>query len=154
LNQGFYLKHLAANHNKPVPEARLPVMMMGSLGLPAGLFIFAWTSSPEIHWIGSCVGAALMGFGIFAIFQGATNYLVDTFQQYGASAMAANTLVRNVFAGTFPLFTNDMFHTLGVKWATSLLGFTAVALIPIPFVFYIYGKRVRIRGKWSRDSAI
>lgn len=36
-----------------------------------------------------------------------------------------------------------MFHTLGTDWATSLLGFLCVALIPVPVCFYIYGKRLR-----------
>lgn len=44
-----------------------------------------------------------------------------------------------MFAGVFPLFVNPMFHHLGIPWAASLLGFIAVALIPIPFLFYVYG---------------
>lgn len=36
-----------------------------------------------------------------------------------------------------------MFHNLGVQWAGSLLGFLAVAFMPIPFLFYIYGERLR-----------
>jgi uncharacterized membrane protein YbaN (DUF454 family) len=33
------------NENRPVPpEARLPAMLIGSITLPLGFFIFAWTS--------------------------------------------------------------------------------------------------------------
>lgn len=42
-------------------------------------------------------------------------------------------------AGGFPLFTNAMFHKLGVDWASSPLGFIAVALTPILVVFYSLG---------------
>lgn len=155
LNQGFFIRHLNANNGKPVPEARLPVMMVGSFSVPIGLFIFAWTSHVGTLWVGSMFGAAMMGVGFFCIFQGSTNYLVDTFQGAGvsASAIAANTLVRNSFAGSFPLFTEYMFHAMGVDWAESLLGFVALALIPIPIVFYVFGKRIRLRGEWSRASA-
>jgi hypothetical protein len=46
--------------------------------------------------------------------QAALNYLVDTFTKYGASAIAANTFLRSVFAAAFPLFVDPMFHNLGI----------------------------------------
>jgi Major Facilitator Superfamily len=150
LNQKFYVKRFRANGNRPVPEARLPPMMFGSIFFAAGLFILGWTSNKDIFWLGPIFGAASMGLGFFTIFQAALNYLIDTFQQYSASAIAVNTFLRSVFAGCFPLFTNAMFHNLGVPWASSLLGFVAIALIPIPYVFYIYGPRIRAAGKWSK----
>lgn len=33
------------------PEARLPPSMLGSVCIPVGLIIFAWTNYPSIHWI-------------------------------------------------------------------------------------------------------
>ncbi|KAK1150197.1 hypothetical protein N8T08_000099 [Aspergillus melleus] len=152
LNQKFYIKRLRANNDFPVPEARLPPMMIGSILFAAGLFIFGWTGDPKIHWIGPLIGAVLMGFGFFTIFQAALNYLIDTFQKVAASAVAANTFLRSLFAGCFPLFAHIMFREMGVDWASSVLGFVAVALIPIPYLFYIFGKRIRARGKWSRAS--
>ncbi|PWY81944.1 MFS multidrug transporter [Aspergillus heteromorphus CBS 117.55] len=152
LNQKFYIARFKANNNFPVPEARLPPMMLGSVVFAAGLFIFAWTSPPDIPWIAPVIGAVLIGFGFFTIFQAALNYLIDTFQKVSASAVAANTFLRSLFAGCFPLFANIMFNKLGVDWAASVLGFVAVALIPIPYLFYVYGKRIRAKGKWSRGS--
>lgn len=152
-NQKFYIARFKANNNFPVPEARLPPMMLGSVFFAAGLFIWAWTgNSASIHWIAPVIGTVLMGFGFFTIFQAALNYLIDTFQKFAASAVAANTFVRSMFAGSFPLFAQIMFHNMGIGWAGSVLGFIAVALIPIPFLFYIFGKRIRARGKWSRAS--
>lgn len=86
LNQKFYLKRLKANNGRPVPEARLPPMMAGSLFFVAGLFIFAWTSAKDIFWLAPCIGIVLTGLGFFTIFQAALNYLIDTFQRYAASA--------------------------------------------------------------------
>lgn len=151
-NQRFYAKRYKANNNRAVPEARLPPMMFGSVFFAAGMFIFGWTSGKNIHWIGPIIGCVCMGLGFFTIFQAALNYLIDTFPSASASAIAANTFLRSVFAGVFPLFTNAMFHNLGINWAATTLGFIAVALIPIPYLFYIYGKRIRARGKWSRAS--
>ncbi|RAO65497.1 uncharacterized protein BHQ10_001509 [Talaromyces amestolkiae] len=152
LNQKFYISRFKKNNNRPVPEARLPPMMIGSIVFAAGMFIFAWTSSKSIHWIGPVIGAACMGLGFFTIFQAAINYLVDTFPLTAASAIAANTCLRSIFAAAFPLFTDAMYNNLGIDWAASTLGFISVALIPIPFLFYVFGKRLRARGKWSRAS--
>ncbi|KAI5306184.1 hypothetical protein KEM56_001932 [Ascosphaera pollenicola] len=151
-NQKFYISRFRANNNRPVPEARLPPMMLGSVFFAAGNFIFGWTSKPHIHWIASCVGASCMGLGFFTIFQAAINYLIDTFPKNSASAIAANTFLRSCFAAAFPLFARAMAHGMGVDWASSLLGFISCALIPIPYLFYIFGLRLRARGKWSRPS--
>lgn len=151
-NQRFYSQRFQANNNRPVPEARLPPMMIGSVFFAAGLFILGWTSEPHIFWFGPICGAVSTGLGFFTIFQAALNYLIDTFSEYSASAVAVNTFLRSIFAGCFPIFANAMFHKLGTAWAFSLLGFVAVALIPIPFVFYIYGPQIRARDRWSKIS--
>ena len=151
LNNKFYNRRYVANGNKAVPEARLPPMMIGSVFFAAGLFVFGWTSDKSIPWIAPCIGAAMLGFGFFTIFQCALNYLIDTFQRYSASAVAANTFLRSVFAAAFPLFIDPMYHSLGIGWATSVFGFVAIALIPIPFLFYLYGSKIRARGKYSAN---
>ena len=154
INQRFYLKRLKANNGRPVPEARLPPMMFGSVSFVIGLFVFGWTADPKYPWIAPVIGIVLCGLGFFTIFQAALNYLIDTFQRYAASAVAANTFLRSVFAGSFPLFISIELHAIGVPWGISVFGFFAIALIPIPYLFYIYGKRIRARGVWSRESTL
>ncbi|PSS23314.1 hypothetical protein M430DRAFT_136118 [Amorphotheca resinae ATCC 22711] len=151
LNNKFYIQKFEKNGNKAVPEARLPPMMIGSVFFAAGLFIFGWTSYRHVFWIAPCIGLVCMGFGFFTIFQAALNYLIDTFQKYSASAVAANTFLRSIFAAVFPLFVNPMFHNMGIPWASSLLGFIALALIPIPYCFYIYGPSIRKRGRFTAE---
>jgi MFS family permease len=152
LNQKYYFKCFKAAGNRPVPEARLPPMMIGSIFFAAGLFIFAWTSDKSIPWIAPCIGAVCIGVGFFTIFQAALNYLIDTFQRYAASAVAANTFLRSMLAGAFPLFIGPLIAKVGIDWGVSIFAFISVALIPIPFLFFIYGKRIRARGYWSRES--
>ncbi|KAF7187657.1 Efflux pump bik6 [Pseudocercospora fuligena] len=152
LNQKFYVARWKANDYRPVPEARLPPMMGGSILFAAGLFVFAWTSDKDLPWIAPCIGIAMEGVGFFTIFQAALNYLIDTFQRYAASAVAANTALRSAFAAAFPLFISPMLHNMGIDWGISVFGFIAVAMIPIPYCFYVFGKRIRARGTWSRES--
>lgn len=151
-NQKYYARAYKANNNRAVPEARLPPMMVGSIVYSAGLFIFAWTSSKHVHWICPCIGAVLIGMGFLTIFQAALNYLIDTFQRYSASAVAANTFLRSALAAAFPLFMTPLLHNIGIDWGVSIFAFFSLLLIPIPFLFFVYGKRIRARGYWSKES--
>jgi hypothetical protein len=36
-----------------------------------------------------------------------------------------------------------MFDALGVGWGNSVLGFISLAFLPLPFIFYFYGERIR-----------
>jgi multidrug resistance protein len=52
-----------APNGKPPAEARLIPMMISCWLVPIGLFIFAWTSYPEISWWGPMMGGFPVGFG-------------------------------------------------------------------------------------------
>ncbi|PYI08794.1 MFS multidrug transporter [Aspergillus sclerotiicarbonarius CBS 121057] len=149
-NQTFYLKKVKAAGNGSCPEARLPPMMAGAIVLTGGLFIMANTAEDRFPWIAPIIAAAMMGFGFFTIFQAALNYLVDNFPAYAASAVAANAFLRSSMASIFPPLTTRMYNELGVRWATNLLAFVALAMTPIPWLFYFYGRRIAARGKFSQ----
>lgn len=151
-NQTLYNKAYHAAGDRAVPERRLPPMMLGSLLFSGGQFITGWTADPSIHWIVPCIGLVMLGSGFFMIFQAALNYLVDTFATYAASAVGANTFLRSCFAGGFPLVVTPMYTNIGVGPGSSITGGFAALLIPVPFVFYIFGRRIRASSKWSRDS--
>lgn len=69
LNQVFYNRASIANGKKPVPEARVPPMMVGSVFFAAGIFLLGWTSDKNYTWVAPRFGAVFMGFGFFTIFQ-------------------------------------------------------------------------------------
>jgi hypothetical protein len=50
------------------PENRLYPAMMGSFGLPIGLFWFAWTSKKEISWASPVVSGVPFAWGTLCIF--------------------------------------------------------------------------------------
>lgn len=88
------------------PEHRLYVAMMGSLGLPIGLFWFAWTARAHVHWISPVLATVPFAWGNLSVFTAAALYLVDVYGPLnGASALAANGLVRYIAGAAFPLFT-------------------------------------------------
>ncbi|KAF3483330.1 polyamine transporter 1 [Arthroderma uncinatum] len=132
-----------------VPEDRLPPMIIAAVALPAGLFWFSWTSSPNISWVPQVIAGVPIGFGLIIIFLQGINYIVDVYLMYANSALAANTLIRSLLGAAFPLFASKMFHKLGVEWAGSVLGFVTVAMIPVPVLFYIYGAKIRAMSRFS-----
>lgn len=145
-----YNRKLKENHGIPVPEQRLIPMMVGAVLFPIGLFWFAWTGNySSINWAAPAASGILTGAGIMTIFLQALNYLIDAYLMVAASSIAANTFLRSLFGAGFPLFAMQMFHKLGVDWAGSLLGFLAVAFMPIPFLFYIFGPRLRKMSSYA-----
>ena len=132
-----------------VPENRLPPMIVGGATFTAGLFWWAWTSSPHITWVPQVIAGVPTGMGILLIFVQGLNYIIDVYKMNANSAIAANSLFRSFLGAGFPLFATAMYHKLGVAWATSLLGFLSAAMFPVPIVFFIYGKKVR---RWSKFS--
>ena len=166
-NNKYYFRRFTENGNKAVPEARLPPMMIGGIMFSGGLFLFGcelcqpilwsyltWpgTSSPTVNFWPSIVGIGLTGFGFTTIFQAAINYIVDTFTRYAASAIAAATLLRSIFACAFLLFIGPLYHRIGVNWGTTVLACTAALLVPVPFIFFFYGREIRAKNEWSRFS--
>ncbi|KAJ5783044.1 hypothetical protein N7457_004818, partial [Penicillium paradoxum] len=138
-----------AKHGKVVPEERLVPMMVASVLLPMGLFWFGWTSNPHISWVPQVISGVPIGLGILVIFMQGLNYIIDVYMMFANSAIAANTLIRSIIGGAFPLFATHMYRNLGVSWATSVLGFVSVAMVPIPFLFFIFGARIRAMSKFS-----
>ncbi|KAK6386913.1 uncharacterized protein PV06_07869 [Exophiala oligosperma] len=134
------------------PEARLPPVMVGSVALPIGLFWFAWTNGPSVHWIVSIIATAPFGFGMVLVFLGCMNYLIDAYTIYAASVLAANSVLRSLFGAAFPLFTSQMYANLGIHWASSIPAFLALACTPFPFIFYKYGEPIRMKCKYAAQA--
>ncbi|CCH41412.1 putative membrane protein [Wickerhamomyces ciferrii] len=151
LMEGRYIKALRANNNKPVPEARLPPLFVGSIAFPIGIFWLFWTGNwPEkIHWMAPTASGIFTGIGLLVIFNASINYIIDSYLIFAASAMAANTFLRSSFACAFPLFGVQMLHGMHLKWAGLLLALVGVVLIPVPFLFYAYGKKIRTKSKYA-----
>ncbi|RPA91641.1 MFS general substrate transporter [Choiromyces venosus 120613-1] len=148
----IYLRLRAENpHRDTMAEARLPVAIPAATIAPVSLFWFAWTCSSKIHWIVPTISGVLFGWSMVILFICQISYIAETFLVYSASVIAANTIMRSLFAAGFPLFGRNLYAVLGEKWAGSLLGFIAVAFMPVPWAFYKYGGRIVGGGWYERD---
>lgn len=120
-----YVKVQDAHGGIAPPEARIPPCIAGSFALPIGLFWFAWTNYPSIHWIVSILAGVPFGFGMTVVFLSVMNYLIDAYVIYAASVLAANSVLRSLFGAVFPLFTecelDPLLFYAEISFACSLL---------------------------------
>lgn len=148
----WYNDAAAKNGGIAPPEARLPGCMIGGIAVVVGMFWFAWTTYPSIHWIVPIMAGAPFGFGLTLLFLQITNYLIDCYTIFAASVLAANTMFRSLFGAAFPLFTRDMYSNLGTQWASSVPAFLALAMVPAPFVLYKYGAYIRSKCVYAVEA--
>jgi DHA1 family multidrug resistance protein-like MFS transporter len=176
IRQPGYQRKLAANNNVPIPEWRLPEVIVGGIAFSAGIFWFGWTGyRQDIHWstfflllqayptlhsrvyadflppnlVVPTLSGILIGFGLLSIFLQALNYLVDAYLMFAASAIAANTFLRSLCGAAFPLFARQMFEGMGIQWAATLLGIIAALLVPVPIWFYLRGAKIREKSAFA-----
>ncbi|RAH45452.1 MFS transporter [Aspergillus brunneoviolaceus CBS 621.78] len=136
---------------KPAPEAMVSIVCISALLIPAGELWFAWTGSPaSVHWIVPILAGIPFGAGNTGVFIYATNYLAGSYGVYAASAMAGNSVIRSILGGVLPLVGTYMYSGIGPKWSGTLLGLLEVLIVPIPFVFYKYGYKIRERSTLIR----
>ncbi|CBQ72989.1 related to multidrug resistant protein [Sporisorium reilianum SRZ2] len=131
------------------PEFRLPVAMVGAVLLPIGMFWFAFTTYRSIHWIVPILGTVIFGIGISYIYTSVFTYTTHAYRPVAASAMAANSFCRSSWAAAFPLFAKAMYTGMTIQGASGFLAGLNVLMIPVPFVFYRYGKQIRAKSRYT-----
>ncbi|KAJ5679157.1 major facilitator superfamily domain-containing protein [Penicillium macrosclerotiorum] len=135
------------------PENRLLSAMVASPFLPACLFIAGWTAEYKVHWIVPIFFQGMTMLACLLVYAGVNLFMLDSYGPlYGASASGAMMFSRYLMSFIFPLFALQMFELLDVGWATSLLAFLMLLMAPIPWAFWVYGERLRIRSRYESSS--
>ena len=93
-----YRKKIARPSVVSTPEMRLEPAMWAAIMMPVSLFWFAFTSYNSIHWAVGLVGTVLFGLGNVLVFISMTNYLIEIYSLYAATASATNAMARASFA--------------------------------------------------------
>jgi len=100
-----------------------------------------------------------------------SNYLADAYETYASSALAAQSLVRNVAGGLLPLCARRLvspartrqtvssdvdgqYVSLGYAPASTLVASVAVILSAFPFVLLRYGKALRAKSRVAREISL
>jgi MFS family permease len=116
------------------PEARLYSACAAAIIFPVGMFIYAWCAFASVHWMGLAVGIVVFMWGIFIIYAAVFSYLADVYGPFASSALAGQSLARNISGTIFPLFTTKLYGALGYPWSNTIFAILAVAMAPVPYV--------------------
>ena len=150
LNDKIYRHLKLRNDGIGKPEFRIPLMVPGSMLVPSGLFLYGWSAQYQVHWIVPNIGVAIFAAGAIVGFQSIQTYLIDAYQTFAASALAAVTVLRSCAGFGFPLFAPYMYSALDYGWGNSLLGFIAIGIgLPAPILLWMFGKRLRERSPFA-----
>ncbi|KAF3070767.1 Polyamine transporter 3 [Daldinia childiae] len=127
---------------------RVPLACLGGPLFAISLFWLGWSSQPNVSFVVPMLAGIPFGGGYMLIFMALLNYLTDAYEIFAASANAAASSCRSVFAVVLPLATTPMFARLGVSGACSLLGGLSLLMSIIPFIFIWKGEDIRARSKF------
>lgn len=131
------------------PEFRLWYAMFGAPAIPISLFWMGWTSYPHISIWSPLLAGVLFGYGVLCVFISSYQYIIDSYEMYAASALTSVTLVRYVTAGGMTVVGIPFYKNMGVHWTLTILGAISALLVPLPYLFYMYGKRIRGMSKYA-----
>ncbi|THZ29081.1 MFS general substrate transporter [Aureobasidium pullulans] len=142
-------KASANGKDKLQPEFRLWFAMFGAPAVPISLFWMGWTSYPNISIWSPLAASVLFGYGILCIFISSYQYIIDAYEIYAASALASITLIRYVAAGGMTVVGVPFYQNLGVHYTCTILGCISAVMVPVPYIFYLYGHKIRARSKYA-----
>lgn len=130
------------------PEGTVFVICIGAVLEPLAQFWFAFTSVPAsvpIYW--SILSGIPFGYGFGLIFIYGTNYLSNVFGMYATSATAGNLIFRSLLGAILVVTGKSMYAALTPRGAGLFLAVLEVVLMPVPFLFYKWGKKIRQKSR-------
>ena len=133
------------------PESRLWFAMLGAPAIPISLFWMGWTAYPSLSPWSPLAASVLFGYGILCVFISCYQYIIDSYESFSASALASVTLIRYVAAGGMVEVAIPFYERLGVQDTLTVLACLSALLVPVPYAFYRWGRRIR---KWSRYAVV
>ncbi|MCJ1378598.1 hypothetical protein MMC17_001697 [Xylographa soralifera] len=144
LSDPIYCRLKAKTNGIGKPEFRIPLMIPGSFLIPIGLFWYGWSAQAQIHWIMPDIGVAIFGVGSILCLQCNLTYIIDGYQRYAASGLAAVVVLRSIAGFEFPMFAPYIYSVLDYGWRNSVLALVGVVIgIPAPILLWFFGERIR-----------
>jgi hypothetical protein len=147
----IYVRLRGPDGDKGKPEYRLPLSIFGALVLPFTVGAYGWIAQyqlPVLLLLGSVVA---MGSTLLLTIIPLSNYVVDAFGVYSASALTG-VIVTRCLMGTFlPLTASPLTELFGYGLGFSCLGALSLVLAIIPICVFRYGEKWRQCSEFTRD---
>lgn len=150
LTSDRYVKYMRQKRGgETKPEDRLPHLILGAVSIVIGILMYGWTAYFSLAWILPIIGTGAVGFSMVLTMLPAQNYLVDVFDLYAASAIAASNTFSALFGALFPLCGPPLYRSLGLGWGNSVLAFVFLVFLPVLVVLHRFGERIRMSPRFK-----
>jgi MFS transporter, DHA1 family, multidrug resistance protein len=134
------------------PEFRLwPAIITAPL-LPILLFWLGWTNYSHISIWSGLAACYVFGVVIIAMYVSTYEYIIDSYQEHAAIALASITMVRYLIAGGMVIAARPMYEGIGVHWTMTILGCVATILTPAPLIFWKFGHKLREMSRYAKND--
>jgi hypothetical protein len=105
------------------------------------------SSSLDLDMVSPDGSAVFFGFGVLGVVVASYQYIAATFEYHTASALATIQATRVTAAGVMAVPAQIMYRDLGEAWTLTLLVGIATLFLPLPYLLFKWGSKVR---HWSR----
>ncbi|RVD87189.1 uncharacterized protein DFL_001432 [Arthrobotrys flagrans] len=153
---GFYswarhhTEYVSGAHIKP--EFRLWPAIFAAPLLPISLFWLGFTTIPTISIWSGLAACFCFGIVLIAMYVASYEYIIDSYGDHAAIALASVTMVRYLIAGGMALAARPMYEGIGVRGTMGVLGGLAVVLMPGPGLLYVYGHKMRKKSRYAKSE--
>jgi DHA1 family multidrug resistance protein-like MFS transporter len=134
------------------PELRLGPAIATAPLLPISLLWLGWTNYPSISPWSGLAACFILGVATTAIYVSSYEYIIDSYAEHGAVALASITMVRYLIAGGMVIAARPMYEGIGVHWTMTILGCIAAILSPAPLIFRYYGQQLRAKSPYAQGD--
>lgn len=145
----WLLRRDAQSHNGELrPEARISWnLVLAILLYPPACLIFGWCLEKGTFWVTPLIGSALFGFSSMLVIGITLTYIVDLLPGKGATGVAINNLVRQMFAAAATFCTKPLIDALGVGVLLSI--YLGVLMLCVSVMWYLKRKGATMREQYD-----
>ncbi|CAI2162482.1 10853_t:CDS:2 [Funneliformis geosporum] len=138
-------KYKVAHNGFSYPEIRLNSIWFGCVLIPVTFVVFGWTLEYKAHLIFPIISMFLGGFGSLFVSNSTITYLVDSYPELSASAIALSEFVPCIMATIYITITVPLKDAIGVGWLFTIL--SSINLLSTGLIVLVYFK-----GKGWREK--
>ncbi|CEJ93268.1 Putative Polyamine transporter 3 [[Torrubiella] hemipterigena] len=150
INDRIFASLKKKHQGKTLPEFRVPMMAPATVLLSVGLFWYGWSAEHKLPWIMPDIGAACFMAGGVLCSICINAYIIDTYGDSAASAIAAVATLRSLAGFSFPLFAPYVFNALGYGWTGTVLGLCGLGIgLPGVALLWTFGGALRRQSPFA-----
>jgi DHA1 family multidrug resistance protein-like MFS transporter len=130
------------------PEALLVPAIVASPFFAISVFWLGWTNFKSISYWSAHASTVLFGYSMAAIFVYSYSYIIHIYGTWSSSALGSVTMARYLFAAGMLVAARPMYQGIGVHWSSTFLGGLGVICLPVPFLLYTFGVKLRKKSQF------